>query len=320
MSTSSLPSADPAGLTPKLVITMEPAVALDPRKKAPAPGVPPMELAFGFPRNFLDNRYVYVVISPRARGLTLGVNLTPARTCTFDCAYCEVKRDEPVDSPDIDLETLEKELYRTLAFVESGHIRRVPSFAALPNDLLQLRHVALSGDGEPTLCPRFAEVVETVVHVRALGRFPFFKMVLLTNATGLDLPPVQQGLKLFTKQDEVWAKLDAGTQEYMHRINRPRATLEKVLANILSLARQRPVVIQSLFCTIAGQEPSELEIQQYAERLKELTERGAKISLVQIYSAVRPTANSGCGHLPLKSLSRIAAYVKKTTGLAVEVF
>ena len=54
--------------------------------------------------------------------------------------------------------------------------------------------------------------------------------------------------------------------------------------------------------------------------MKELKEDGAKISLVQIYSAVRPTANSGCSHLPLKSLSRIAGYVKKTTGLAVEVF
>jgi wyosine [tRNA(Phe)-imidazoG37] synthetase (radical SAM superfamily) len=114
--------------------------------------------------------------------------------------------------------------------------------------------------------------------------------------------------------------LDAGTQAQMDRVNRPQATLDKVLANILALGRQRSVIIQTLFCVIQGQEPTEAEITQYAERLNELKEGGAKISLVQIYSAVRPTANSGCSHLPLKSLSKIAAYVKKTTGLSVEVF
>ena len=93
-----------------------------------------------------------------------------------------------------------------------------------------------------------------------------------------------------------------------------------MLANILALGRQRPVAIQSLFCAIQGHQPPDAEIEQYAARLKELCDGGAKISLVQIYSAVRPTANSGCGHLPLKTLSGIAGYVKKMTGLPVEVF
>ena len=81
--------------------------------------------------------------------------------------------------------------------------------------------MALSGDGEPTLSPRFAEALQAVVHVRALSGFPFFKLVLLTNATGLDLPHVQQGLKYFTRSDEVWAKLDGGTQAYLNKVNRP---------------------------------------------------------------------------------------------------
>ena len=293
----------------------------DPKKKPAPPSPPPMELAYGFPRNFLDNHYAYVVMSPRARGLTVGLNLTPARTCNYDCVYCEVKRDAPARGAELDVEVLATELQRTLAYVRSGRLRQLPAFAALPDELLQLRHIALSGDGEPTLCPKFAEVIQEAVHVRALGQFPFFKLVLITNATGLDLPTVQRGLKSFTKQDEVWAKLDAGTQEYADRVNRSQVPLAKVLANILALGRQRPVVIQSLFCAIQGEEePPEAEIEQYATRLKELRDGGAKIPLVQIYSAVRPTANSGCGHLPLKVLSRIAAYVKKTTSLPVEVF
>jgi wyosine [tRNA(Phe)-imidazoG37] synthetase (radical SAM superfamily) len=186
--------------------------------------------------------------------------------------------------------------------------------------LLQLRHVALSGDGEPTLSSTFAEALQAIVHVRALSGFPFFKLVLLTNATGLDLPHVQQGLKHFTRSDEVWAKLDGGTQAYVNKVNRPSVPLEKILSNILMLARQRPVVIQSLFPAINGEEPPLEEIEQYARRLQELQKEGAQISLVQIYSGTRPSPNSESGHLPLKVLSRIAHIVRQTTGLTAEVF
>src|SRR5207249_5226900 len=86
------------------------------------------------------------------------------------------------------------------------------------------------------------------------------------------------------------------------------------------VGRQRPIVIQSLFPAIGGEEPPLEEIEQYARRLLELKEAGADISLVQIYSATRPSANSACGHLPLRVLSRIAQTVRQTTGLKAEVF
>ena len=97
-------------------------------------------------------------------------------------------------------------------------------------------------------------------------------------------------------------------------------SLEKILSNILHVARQRPVVIQSLFPRINGEEPSLDEIDQYAMRLKELQAQGAQISLVQIYSATRPIWRPGCDHLPLKTLSHIAQVVRRTTGLKAEVF
>jgi hypothetical protein len=62
------------------------------------------------------------------------------------------------------------------------------------------------------------------------------------------------------------------------------------------------------------------EIQQYAERLRELRVAGAQIRLVQIYSATRPTPNSSCGHLSLKMLSHIAQTVRQNAGLKAEVF
>ena len=277
------------------------------------------EIAFGSPRDFLDNRFVYAVVSSRARGLAVGINMNPDRNCNFNCLYCEVHRNgHPLLQLDVD--AMASELKKTLGFVRAGRLRERPWYRALPDDLLQLRHVALSGDGEPTLSPMFPAALEAVVHVRALSGLPFFKLVLMTNGTGLDLPHVQQGLKFFTKSDEVWAKLDGGTQAYLNRVNRSEVPMEKVLANILHYGRQHPIVIQSLFPSINGEEPPLEEIEQYATRLVELKNAGAQISLVQIYSATRPSANSECGHLPLRKLSQIAHIVRQKTGLIAEVF
>ncbi len=281
---------------------------------------PMRETAFDRPRDFLNNRFVYAVISPRARGLSLGVNMNPDQHCDFDCVYCEVDRRTPPRELALDVDAMGDELRRTLTFVHQGRLRERPAYQALPDELLQLRHVALSGDGEPTLTPNFTEAVQAVVRVRALGGYPFFKIVLITNATGLDRPQVQEGLKHLTKSDEVWAKLDGGTQAFLNKVNRGNVSLEKVLKNILSLARQRPVVIQSLFPAINGEEPPLEEIEQFARRLKELKADGAQISLVQIYSAARPMSHAECGHLPLKTLSQIAQNVRQATGLKAEVF
>lgn len=272
--------------------------------------------AFGAPRDFLGNRFVYAVVSPRARGLSIGVNLSLDQECNFDCAYCEVDRHLRPRNATLDVEAMADELKQTLAMVKSGELAGLAAFAGLPAELLKLKQVNLSGDGEPTLCPQFLEVAHTLLHVRARGGLPFFKIVLITNATALDRPTVIDGVRCLTNRDEVWAKLDAGTQAWMERINRPTVLLDKVLANLLTLARQRPVVIQSLFPAIHGQEPPDLEIREYAQRLAELKRAGAQIPLVQIHSATRPTPHSECGHLPLRSLARIAQVVRDTARAA----
>jgi wyosine [tRNA(Phe)-imidazoG37] synthetase (radical SAM superfamily) len=280
----------------------------------------PCGTAFGCPRDFLDNRFVYTVISPRARGLSVGVNMNPDKHCNFDCVYCEVDRIVPSRESRLDIPAMVAELERTMEMVRSGGLREQPCYRSAPAELMELRHVTLSGDGEPTLCPNFVEAVEAVVHLRARGRFPFFKLVLITNASGLDRPEVGEGLSLFTPRDEVWAKLEAGTQEYMNRVNRPDCPLEKILANILLLARRRPVVIQSLFPSISGATLSASEIEAHVQRLRELKDAGAQIPMVQIYSATRPAAQSECGHLPLRTLSAIAQRVREVSGLKAEVF
>ncbi|HMP83222.1 MAG TPA: radical SAM protein, partial [Verrucomicrobiota bacterium] len=249
------------------------------------------------------------------------VNMNPDKLCNFDCLYCEVDRTTKPPESRLLVSVMASELRRTLLDVTQGRLRERPWYQHLPDELLQLRQVALSGDGEPTLAPNFAEAVEAVVHVRALGEFPFFKIVLLTNAAGLDQPQVQSGLTHLTKSDEIWAKLDGGTEQYLNTLARPKGiSLDKILSNILLTAKRRPVVIQSLFPAINGNEPPLVEIEEYAHRLKELKEAGAQIKLVQIYSATRPMKRPECGHLPLKVLSHIAQSVRQISGLKAEVF
>lgn len=280
-----------------------------------------LDTAFGRPRNFLNYRFAYAVISQRARGLSIGVNLNPDKHCNFDCFYCEVNRDEIPHDRELDVKVMSAELQNLLGLVYENKLREAAWFRHLPEELLQLKSVALSGDGEPTLCQKFGEVVREVVHIRSQGKFPFFKIVLITNTAGLNLPETRVGLQLLTTQDEIWVKLDAGTQDYMNQVNRPDITLRKVLANILLIGRERPVIIQSLFPLIADAEPPPGEIEQYVQRLQELKAGGAQIAMVQIYSAHRPPHRGECcGHLPLKTLSYIARRVREVTGLKAEVF
>ena len=278
------------------------------------------ETSFGHPMDFFGNRFVYVVISPRARGLSIGVNLNPDKKCNFDCIYCEVNRALPGREARLDVKVLARELGHTFSLIQSGRLRDNPWYRNLPEELLQLRHLTLSGDGEPTMTANFSEAAEEVLHLRALGNWPFFKIVLVTNATGLNRPEVIETLDQFTASDEIWAKLDGGTQAHLDAVNRPDVPIEVILSNILHVAHRRPVVLQSLFPAINGAPPTSGEIAAYVQRLRELKEGGAQISLVQIYSATRPTHNPVCGHLPLRVLSGIAQMVRSETGLRAEVF
>ncbi len=284
------------------------------------PNPAPTDTAFGWPRDFLGNRFIYAVISQRAGGLSIGVNLNPEKYCNFDCVYCEVKRGHARQERPVDLRVMSAELAAMLELAGRNQLGEQPRFRNLPAELMQLKEVALSGDGEPTLCPNFDRAVEEVLRVRSQRR-QFFKAVLISNTAGLFHPQVERGWRQLSLADEIWLKLDAGTQKHMTRVNRPdQVTLKNIMANILRIGRERPVVIQSLFPMLDGEEPDGSEIDAYLHRLQELVAGGAQISLVQIYSAHRQAQNLACQHLPLSSLSHIARRVREQTCLRAEVY
>ncbi len=283
--------------------------------------MPPVQR--GQSREFSANRYVYAVITSRARGLSVGVNMNPDQRCNFDCPYCEVRRSAPRRRVAVSLPTLRRELGGMLRLARQGKLREaVPAFARVPAELLELREVALSGDGEPTLARGFGGIVSEVLELRR-ALFPF-KLVLITNGTGLHRPEVLESIARFGPEDEVWVKLDAGTEGGMRRINGipsgSPAPLQRVLRNIRLVGALRPVVIQSLFCLMEGEPPAEAELEAYVARLGELKHAGAQIALVQVYSVSRAPARPGCAHLPLAGLSQIARRIREATGLRAEVF
>jgi wyosine [tRNA(Phe)-imidazoG37] synthetase (radical SAM superfamily) len=270
--------------------------------------------------DFLGNRLVYAVISQRAGGLLLGVSMNPDLKCNFDCVYCYVNREAANGRRTFNTRVMSAELKALLQRHRQGRFQELPAFADVPEDLLKLKGIALSGEGEPTLCPCFSEAVEEIVNLRMGKQWPDFKLVLITNGSGLHLPDVQHGLRMFRMTDEIWVKLDAGSDAYMRHINHSSVPVSTIINHIVEIGKWRPVVIQSLFCNYQGADPGEEEIDAYIDRLKEVSRRGAHIVQVQVYSIVRPPTKPGCARLSLNQLSAIAKRIRSETGLSAEVY
>lgn len=272
------------------------------------------------PRNYHTNKYVYTVFSQRSGGLCFSINMNPDQSCNFHCKYCEVTRNNKFKNKKLRIPQMGEELSHLLQLAFTDQLQNISEFKAIPRELLDFKCVHLSGDGEPTLSPDFYKVVKELTRIRK--NFPpnSFRLVLFTNGTGLSRREVKRGINLFVPDDEVWIKLDAGTQEYMSQVNGTLVSIETILKNIKELGSQRPVVIQSMFCEQFGVAPSSHEIEAYTQRLVDLVRDGTQIKLVQFYSVTRPVARPGCTHLPLRKLSEIANHVRQVTNLPTEVF
>lgn len=238
-------------------------------------------------RRFEEFKYVYPVLSRRSHGISIGLNVNPDKACNFDCIYCQVDRTTESAVKKFDLGIAEDELREMVEMVRSGEIAQHEPFKSVQSELLRLSDIALSGDAEPTTLPNFAETIAMVARVKP----PDAKIVLITDAGGLDRADVKRGLEIMDANNgEVWAKLDAGTEKYFKVINRTKIPFARILKNIAETAKVRPMVIQSLFLKIRGEGPSSEEIGAYCQRLREIgninpARRGIK--LVQVYTIAR---------------------------------
>jgi len=268
-------------------------------------------------RTFEDNLYVYSVVSRRSKGVSIGVNLNPDKVCNFDCVYCQVDRKTPAIVQDVDVPLLLDELKEMLALVRSGELFQVERFRGTPASLQRLNDIAFSGDGEPTTCPQFLEVVEAAARLRENQE----KLVLITNATRFHTPKVRQALRVLDDHNgEIWAKLDAGTETYYREIERTTIPFRRVLDNITEAAKRRPIVIQAMFLKLRGQGPNQEEREAFCQRLNEIVAAGGSIKLVQVYTVARVPAEDYVAPLEDQDVDAIAELVRERTGLVAESY
>ena len=265
-------------------------------------------------RELDENRYVYAVVSRRARGLSIGVNLNPDKACNFDCPYCQVDRTTPgaasrVDVPDLAVEL--EDLLRRAGDDLWAH----PPFDTVTPDLRRVADIAFAGDGEPTTPPEFPAAARVARGARD-RLAPGVPLRLLTNATLFHKFRVRAALAEF---DELWCKLDAGTEAYFQVVDGTQLPLRRILDNLLLVARERPIVVQSLFLAIGGVGPDDAEIAAWVERMGEIVAQGGRIDHVQVYTLARAPSDPRCAPLGAPRLEAIAA-AARAAGLDAAVY
>jgi wyosine [tRNA(Phe)-imidazoG37] synthetase (radical SAM superfamily) len=276
------------------------------------------------PRLWQSNRYVYAVLSRRSKGISIGVNLNPDRVCNFDCVYCSIDRKVPLPawaSRHVDLGVLRAELASMLDLAATGELYALPPFDAIPGTLRHVNDIAFSGDGEPTTCPEFRQIVELCAEL-VEGARPAtpIKLILITNASMFHKPEIRETLAFLDQHHgEIWAKLDAGTVEYFRLIDRSGVPFERILANLTWCCQTRPTVIQTLLMKVRGEAPGAEEIAAYVARLGDIRGAGGTIQLVQLYTTARNPAESYVTPLSADELDAVAAVVRKV-GFPVETY
>ncbi len=273
------------------------------------------------PRRFEENRFVYPVLSRRSEGISVGVNLNPDKVCNFDCIYCQVDRTTRSETKFVEMPQLLEELEGTLRLAASGELFELPKFQDTPQKLRRLNDIAFSGDGEPTTYRNFDEIIGACADLKRRLGLDAVKMVLITNASMFHRPHVQRGLGIFDGNNgEIWAKLEAGTEEYFQLVDRTTIPFQQILDNITAAARIRPLVIQALFMRVHGQPPSDAELIAFCERLNEIAAAGGKLKLIQVYTVARQPAESFVAPLADEEVDRIVSLVERRTQLAAKAF
>ncbi len=163
----------------------------------------------------MKSRFVYGPVPSRRLGRSLGIDLVPFKTCSYDCVYCQLGRttNKTTDLREyVPVDGLLDEVAEKLRSAPR------PDF------------IGLAGSGEPTLHARMGDIVSGI---KALTDIP---VAVLTNGSLLWKPEVRAGL---ADADLVMPSLDAGTQLTFERVNRPHpdVSFERMVDGLLTFAR-----------------------------------------------------------------------------------
>ena len=235
-------------------------------------------------------RFEDIVFGPvhsRRLGSSLGVNLLPpgGKLCNFDCIYCECgwNRDGQGGGrmPDE-------------ASVRAAMQARFP---VLAEEGIRVDSITFSGNGEPTLNPDFAAIIDVTVEMR--DRYlPDASISVLSNATMTFRPDVLAALK---KVDNPILKIDAPTDAGARIVNRPSAGyhVADIVRNLSAFGGD--FVLQTMFLRGAGCDPADAGwLGGWMEIVEKLHPRE-----VMVYTIDRETPEKGLEKLSAEEMERL---------------
>ena len=174
---------------------------------------------------------------------------------------------------------------------------------------MRLLHTTVSGNGEPTMHPQFAEFAVRLIRWRNV-RAPDMKLAVLTNGYRLHEPKIREALLLF---DEPIVKLDAVEPERWRAINQPLIPLsvDRLVATLKEC--NGAVMIQSMFVKDVNDTPA--DIRKWKEALAEIRPRE-----IQVYTVTRAPAHPDVQPVPDNQLIAIAEDAAKELNTPVHAF
>ncbi len=261
--------------------------------------------------------YVYPVISRRAGGVSIGINLNPNNACNWRCIYCQVPDLKRGTAPVIDLTKLEQELRDFLHELVYGNFM----LERTPPEARAIRDIALSGNGEPTSAREFEQVIETISKVKADFPLPKeLKLVLITNGSLINRLSVQKGLRLMARHNgEIWFKLDSVTLTGRLRINNTRASLQRMRENLQIAASLCPTWLQTCVFKLNDKHPDASETDAYIDFISTLLQEGTRIQGVLLYTLARPALQPEASNLSKADSNWMEAFADRIRALGISV-
>ena len=255
---------------------------------------------------FLFHDIIFGPVRSRRLGLSLGINLLPThkKHCSFNCIYCEcgwtpVPSGDPLQFPD-----------RTLVykFLEQ-RLKEMAEEDYLPDVL------TFAGNGEPTLHPEFAGIVDDTIALRDQYT-PTAKVTVLSNASMIHDPGVFGAL---LKLDNNILKLDAGSDRMFKLINNPVLPVNfyDLIRNLQKF--EGKLIIQSMFLRgfFRDQPVDNTTGEEVDEWIRHITVINPK--MVMIYPVARATPVHALEKIPVAELEEIAGKVRKV-GVEAKVY
>jgi len=257
-------------------------------------------------------KYIYSVISRRAGGLSIGINLNVNNACNWQCIYCEIPNLTRGSPPPIELDVLENELRLFLHDIIHGdYMER--------NVAIEDRHlkdIAFSGNGEPTSAAEFPQVILIVKKI--LQEFDLLhkiKIRLITNGSLMHEASVLKSIEMLEEiNGEVWFKVDAATEETIKTVNQVNLKPNQILERLLNTANICPTFVQTCIFMINGKSPDDKDINAYIE----LINKAKKIIKgVHLYGLARPSLQPRARDLERISEEELKNIAKKLIGLNI---